>query len=116
MGCHFEKSESFFKSAQHFFPSGYPVIHSSELVELEIIANYSMLYTIKGSQPKLKPFLLAAHQDVVPAFAEDWEESPWEGKIRDGFIYGRGTIDFKQGIFVCNGMLQKLYACHPIKG
>ena len=27
--------------------------------------------------------------------SEDWTADPWGGEIRDGFLYGRGTIDMK---------------------
>ena len=71
-----------------------------------MVANYSLLYTVQGSDPSLKPFLLMGHLDVVPVENPDiWEAPPFEGKIQDGFIYGRGTIDDKHTVFVsakCN--------------
>ena len=45
-----------------------------------------------GSGPTL---LLDAHMDVVPE-GDGWEVDPWEAKIRDGAIWGRGTADLKQ--------------------
>ena len=42
-----------------------------------------------------KPVVLLSHIDVVPAKAEEWEVPPFSGKVRDGFIYGRGAIDMK---------------------
>ena len=39
------------------------------------------------------------HIDVVPAFASYWTIDPFGGEIRDGYVYGRGTLDMKgQGI------------------
>ena len=36
-----------------------------------------------------------SHVDTVLADREDWTADPWGGEIRDGFLYGRGTIDMK---------------------
>src|SRR3954464_12662285 len=36
-----------------------------------------------------------SHVDTVLADAEDWSADPWSGEIRDGHLYGRGTIDMK---------------------
>jgi acetylornithine deacetylase/succinyl-diaminopimelate desuccinylase-like protein len=35
------------------------------------------------------------HIDVVPADAKYWDVPPLSGKIKDGYIYGRGAIDTK---------------------
>ncbi|WP_130865701.1 M20/M25/M40 family metallo-hydrolase [Acidipropionibacterium timonense] len=43
-----------------------------------------------------RPFLLLhGHSDVVPAAAEDWSVDPFGGQIKDGFLWGRGTLDMK---------------------
>ena len=45
--------------------------------------------------------LLMGHQDVVPieeGTESKWTEPPFSGKIADGFIWGRGTMDDKQTI------------------
>ncbi len=36
-----------------------------------------------------------AHEDVVPAEAEHWQVPPFEGVVRDGYVWGRGAIDVK---------------------
>jgi acetylornithine deacetylase/succinyl-diaminopimelate desuccinylase-like protein len=36
-----------------------------------------------------------SHVDTVLADSEDWSTDPWGGELRDGFLYGRGTIDMK---------------------
>src|SRR5262249_14909915 len=39
--------------------------------------------------------LIHVHLDVVPAAAEDWSVDPFSGTVRDGYIWGRGTVDMK---------------------
>jgi acetylornithine deacetylase/succinyl-diaminopimelate desuccinylase-like protein len=49
--------------------------------------------------PKAKPILLMGHMDVVEAKAEDWAGTdPFKMVEKDGYYYGRGTIDMKDGI------------------
>jgi acetylornithine deacetylase/succinyl-diaminopimelate desuccinylase-like protein len=54
----------------------------------------SLLATLKGSGKK-KPILLLSHMDVVPVEKERWEVDPFAGIIKDGYLYGRGTLDDK---------------------
>ena len=54
----------------------------------------SLLATLKGNGKK-KPILLLNHIDVVPAEKEHWSVDPFAGMIRDGYLYGRGTLDDK---------------------
>jgi acetylornithine deacetylase/succinyl-diaminopimelate desuccinylase-like protein len=53
-----------------------------------------------------KPLLLLAHIDVVEARSEDWSDGldPFKFTERDGYYYGRGTMDDKAmaAIFVAN--------------
>jgi acetylornithine deacetylase/succinyl-diaminopimelate desuccinylase-like protein len=42
-----------------------------------------------------KPLLLLAHLDVVEARPEDWSVDPFKLLEKDGYFYGRGTIDDK---------------------
>ncbi|MFW2391077.1 MAG: M20/M25/M40 family metallo-hydrolase [Methyloceanibacter sp.] len=35
------------------------------------------------------------HTDVVPADREYWTTDPLSGEIRDGYLWGRGTLDMK---------------------
>ena len=44
------------------------------------------------------PVLLMAHLDVVPALREDWSTDPFTLTEKEGWWYGRGTIDNKQGV------------------
>jgi acetylornithine deacetylase/succinyl-diaminopimelate desuccinylase-like protein len=48
--------------------------------------------------PKAKPIMLMGHMDVVEAKPEDWSVDPFKMIEKDGYYYGRGTIDMKDGI------------------
>ncbi len=77
----------------------FPRFHQE--LEREVIADYSLLYTWRGTDPALKPALLLAHTDVVPVDAsalERWQHEPFSGDIADGFIWGRGTLDDKMSV------------------
>src|SRR5216684_4234022 len=46
---------------------------------------------------KRKPILFIGHLDVVEARREDWTTDPFEFIEKDGYFYGRGTEDMKEG-------------------
>lgn len=49
-----------------------------------------------GQGPTL---VLNGHVDVVPAGDLDrWTVPPWQGTVRDGRVYGRGSVDMKGGL------------------
>ncbi|XP_069142745.1 N-fatty-acyl-amino acid synthase/hydrolase PM20D1.2-like isoform X1 [Argopecten irradians] len=90
---------------QLFIKSAYPKIHSSPFVSYEDVANYSMLYTVRGENSSLTPYMITGHLDVVPADASLWDHPPFGAEIHDGFIYARGTIDDKH---IVMGVLEAL--------
>jgi acetylornithine deacetylase/succinyl-diaminopimelate desuccinylase-like protein len=53
---------------------------------------------------KQKPVLFIGHLDVVEARHEDWTTDPFQFIEKDGYFYGRGTQDMKEGdaILVAN--------------
>jgi len=54
---------------------------------------------LRGDGSK-RPVLIAAHSDVVGVEREKWSVDPFGGVIKDGYVYGRGAIDFKGGLAV----------------
>jgi len=48
--------------------------------------------------PARKPVLLLSHLDVVPALKEHWKRDPFKLEEANGFFYGRGTLDVKNGV------------------
>uniref|UniRef100_A0A8C3YGV5 N-fatty-acyl-amino acid synthase/hydrolase PM20D1 n=1 Tax=Catagonus wagneri TaxID=51154 RepID=A0A8C3YGV5_9CETA len=83
----------------------FPTLFKTSFIQHEIVGEYSHLFTIHGSDPSLQPYMLIAHIDVVPAPEEGWDVPPFSGLERDGFIYGRGTLDNKNSLM---GILQAL--------
>ncbi|MEM9667917.1 MAG: M20 family peptidase [Pseudomonadota bacterium] len=74
----------------------YPGTHAT--LELEKVADYSLLYRWQGSDASLDPIVLMAHQDVVPVnigTESDWTGTPFGGEIIDDIVYGRGALDDK---------------------
>jgi carboxypeptidase PM20D1 len=85
-----------FTTLHRLLAKTFPNVH--KIMQREVIGEASLLYTWKGKDPSLEPVLLAAHQDVVPIEAtslSQWTYPPFSGKIADGFIWGRGTLDIK---------------------
>ncbi|KAM6165345.1 N-fatty-acyl-amino acid synthase/hydrolase PM20D1 [Erethizon dorsatum] len=83
----------------------FPTVFSTSFIQHEVVGKYSHLFTVRGSDPSLQPYMLLAHFDVVPAPEEGWEVPPFSGLERDGFIHGRGTLDNKNSVM---GILQAL--------
>ncbi|MBV9594632.1 MAG: M20/M25/M40 family metallo-hydrolase [Actinobacteria bacterium] len=67
---------------------------ASQIVESEP-GRASTIARIEGSDPSRPPLLIHGHLDVVPADAGEWSVDPFGGEIRDGFVWGRGTVDMK---------------------
>jgi acetylornithine deacetylase/succinyl-diaminopimelate desuccinylase-like protein len=57
----------------------------------------SVIVRMQGTSKTLKPILLIAHLDVVEALRSDWSLDPYKLTEKDGFFYGRGTSDIKDG-------------------
>jgi acetylornithine deacetylase/succinyl-diaminopimelate desuccinylase-like protein len=56
----------------------------------------NLVARIHGTGAK-KPLLFICHLDVVEAKREDWSMDPFQFNEKDGYFYGRGTGDIKDG-------------------
>lgn len=93
-----------FTALHQYLRSNFPLVHSQ--LTLKKINNFSLLYTWKGSNPRLKPALLTAHLDVVPVekgTEKKWVHPPFSGNISEGYVWGRGAMDDKMNVL---GMLE----------
>jgi acetylornithine deacetylase/succinyl-diaminopimelate desuccinylase-like protein len=55
----------------------------------------STVARIEGADSSRAPLLIHGHLDVVPADPSEWSVDPFAGEIRDGYLWGRGTVDMK---------------------
>lgn len=98
-----------FLSAQQFLQAEYPLAFAS--VDYQVVGDYSLLLHWKGSDASLKPGLFMAHIDVVPvetSAQQTWDYPPFAGQIADGFVYGRGALDNKNGVIAWLEALEHL--------
>jgi acetylornithine deacetylase/succinyl-diaminopimelate desuccinylase-like protein len=58
----------------------------------------SLVVRYRGNGRGGKPILLLAHMDVVTAKPEEWQRDPFTLVEENGYFYGRGTLDNKQGV------------------
>ncbi|HVW67430.1 MAG TPA: M20/M25/M40 family metallo-hydrolase [Steroidobacteraceae bacterium] len=56
----------------------------------------NLVVRLRGTGER-KPVLLIGHLDVVEARREDWTTDPFKFVEKDGYFYGRGTQDMKDG-------------------
>ncbi|MBN2853171.1 MAG: M20/M25/M40 family metallo-hydrolase [Clostridia bacterium] len=103
-----------FKKFIIFLENAFPLIHAN--MEKTVINDYSLIYKWKGQDEKLKPGMIMAHIDVVPVeegTLKDWDANPFSGDIKEGFIYGRGSMDIKIQLITamqaCESLLKEGY-------
>jgi len=70
--------------------------------------NHNLVARYRAASSRLKPILLLAHIDVVEAKREDWSFDPFTLTEKDGFFYGRGTLDVKDGAAILVATLARL--------
>lgn len=54
----------------------------------------SLMARYRGAGTR-RPLLIMSHIDVVPVERERWSVPPFEAVVKDGFLWGRGTLDDK---------------------
>lgn len=59
----------------------------------------SLVTRLQGSEGK-PSILLLSHLDVVAANPREWSVDPFEGVVKDGFVWGRGALDMKSMIAI----------------
>lgn len=82
----------------------FPTVH--EKAEIKIFGDDCWIYKIEGKD-KSRNVMLMSHHDVVKADGE-WKQPPFDGKIVDGCLWGRGTVDTKTPLFAEFSALEEL--------
>ena len=87
-----------FDDLRAYMQQAWPHVFTAGKVEL---IDHSLLVTLGGSDPALKPIMLMGHMDVVPVVPgteADWTHAPFSGRVDDTYIWGRGAIDMKDQV------------------
>ncbi|MBS0419323.1 MAG: M20/M25/M40 family metallo-hydrolase [Proteobacteria bacterium] len=58
----------------------------------------NLVVRYRARKPGTKAVLFLGHVDVVEAKREDWSTDPFQLTEKDGWYYGRGTEDMKDGV------------------
>src|SRR5436190_21824306 len=66
-----------------------PVIRESARGRASVVARYP------GADSGRDALLIHGHLDVVPADASEWSVDPFSGEVKDGYLWGRGSVDMK---------------------
>lgn len=83
--------EAFYRLLDELFP------HLAAKAKKLSFGGGCFVYVIEGRNPS-KNIMLMSHHDVVEGSA-DWQTPPFQPVEKDGFLYGRGTIDTKTPLF-----------------
>ena len=77
--------------------------------ELDLVNRYGLVFTLKGASESLKPIMLTAHQDVVPASSlSKWAHPPFEPYYDSQYLWGRGSSDCKNNLIGIMSVVEKL--------
>ena len=80
-----------FKAFLTYLKTRYPLIQ--EAAQTKEVQDTGIYFKIKGLKHD-RPVVLMSHYDVVPENGT-WNHDPFSGKLIEGTIYGRGTLDTK---------------------
>ena len=77
-----------------FQAAGFPDTDLVVVADPSFPKQSSLIVKLKG-RGHGKPLLYLCHLDVVPAKPEDWTVPPYTLTEKDGWLYGRGSLDMK---------------------
>src|ERR1700734_616914 len=93
--------------AQRFRDAGFPESDIQVLGPSSNDRKKNVVVRLHGSG-KHKPVLLIGHLDVVEARREDWTTDPFKFVEQEGYYYGRGTSDMKDGDAIMSATLIRM--------
>ena len=91
--------------AERFRAVGFP---EEDIHILPVGETAALVVRYRGSGRGGKPILLLAHMDVVTAKPEEWQRDPFTLIEENGYFFGRGTLDNKQGVTVLTSTFLRL--------
>ncbi len=99
-----ESEDEVFRLFQAFLAKTYPLFHTH--TERFPMGPRALVYKWAASTSETphadadeKPVLILSHYDVVPIGEAPWSCEPFGGDIKDGYLWGRGSLDTKTTIF-----------------
>jgi acetylornithine deacetylase/succinyl-diaminopimelate desuccinylase-like protein len=92
--------------AKWLLDAGFPAA-DVQIIGPDSSKNHNLIARYRGTG-RQRPILLLAHIDVVEAKREDWSMDPFTLAEQDGFFYGRGTLDVKDGAAILVATLARL--------
>jgi acetylornithine deacetylase/succinyl-diaminopimelate desuccinylase-like protein len=91
---------------QQFLSGGF---NSNDIHFIEVEPDTgALIVRYRGNGLGGKPVLLMAHMDVVNALLEDWTTPPFVLTEKDGYLYGRGTMDNKGGVAILSATFLRM--------
>lgn len=93
------RDEAAFTAFLDWLEQAYPRVFAN--LEAERIGGLTLLLSWAGTDSTAAPVLLAGHYDVVPVTPgseQDWQHPPFAGTVADGYLWGRGALDNKNGV------------------
>ncbi len=90
-----DKNKAEFEKFYRVIEENFPTLHAK--AKRLTFGGGCFFYVIEGANPK-KNILLMSHHDVVDG-GEGWESDPFNAVIKNGHLYGRGSIDTKTPLF-----------------
>ena len=81
--------------AGEFRAAGFP---DADIHILPLGETASLVVRYRGDGSGGRPIAVMAHMDVVTAKPEDWQRDPFKLVEENGYFFGRGTLDIKNGV------------------
>lgn len=74
----------------------------------------SLVVRYRGSGHGGRPIVFMAHMDVVTAHRADWQRDPFTLVEENGYFFGRGASDIKNGVALLSATFLQLKAQHYV--
>lgn len=106
ISCRDSFDDTEFKKLSDVMEELFPLVHENSTKMLFGANRDCWIYKING-QDTSRNIMVMSHHDVVEANG-DWQHPPFQGKIVDSKIWGRGTVDTKTPLFAEFSAIEEL--------
>ena len=70
----------------------------TRLLDYDAPDRANLLARLPATEARRAPIAFTGHVDVVPLGQRDWSAPPFEGRVANGRVWGRGASDMKSGV------------------